>query len=121
MTDWEALRADFPITREFNFQNHAAVAPMCARATAAVARFCKENQRHAYLEGGFYREAERVRGVAARFINGNADEICFVKNTTEGLCFVANGLTWQKGDNIVTTNVEFPANVYPWQALRTHG
>lgn len=119
--DWEKLRDEFPITRHYNFQNHAAVAPMCSRAVAAVQRFLETHQRAAYLEGGSYREAERVRQAAARFINANADEICFVKNTTEGLCFVANGLTWQSGDNIVTTNVEFPANVYPWQGLRTRG
>lgn len=119
--DWTALRGEFPITRNYNFQNHAAVAPMCARATAAVERFCARNAESAYLEGGAYREAERVRQVAARFIGANADEICFVKNTTEGLNFVANGINWQTGDNIVTTSVEFPANVYCWQALRAHG
>jgi len=119
--DWTALRDEFPITRNYNFQNHAAVAPMCARALAAAERFCRDNVQHAYLLGGSYKEAERVRQVAARFIGANADEICFVKNTTEGLNFVANGLTWQTGDNIVTTNVEFPANVYCWQALKAHG
>ncbi|HRX83732.1 MAG TPA: aminotransferase class V-fold PLP-dependent enzyme [Phycisphaerae bacterium] len=119
--DWAALREEFPITRNYNFQNHAAVAPMCTRAVQALERFCQENRDHAYLRGGAYKEAERVRQAAARFIGANADEICFIKNTTEGLNFVANGLNWQSGDNVVTTSVEFPANVYCWQALKAHG
>ncbi len=119
--DWEALRKEFPITRNYNFQNHAAVAPMCQRAVSAAQNFLERNQQQAYLDTGFYREAERVRQAAARFIHANPDEICFIKNTSEGLSFVANGLTWQSGDNVVTTNVEFPANVYPWQALRARG
>ncbi len=119
--DWAALRSEFPITRNYNFQNHAAVAPMCARSVAAIERFCQDNLAHAYLEGSAYKEAERVRQVAARFIGANEDEICFVKNTTEGLNFVANGINWQTGDNIVTTSVEFPANVYCWQSLKAHG
>jgi selenocysteine lyase/cysteine desulfurase len=119
--DWEALREQFPITRNYNYQNHAAVAPMCRGAVAAAQRFCERSLQAAYLEGHFYREAERVRQVVARFMNANADEVCFIKNTSEGLSFVANGLTWQSGDNVVIANVEFPANVFCWQALRPRG
>jgi len=54
-------------------------------------------------------------------INANSDEVTFTKNTSEGLSLVANGLSWQSGDNVVISNVEFPANVYPWQALRDRG
>ena len=119
--DWEALREEFPITRDYNFQDAAAVVPMCRRAVEAVKTFLDQPRDSTPSEGMFYREAERVRQQAAAFINANPDEICFVKNTSEGLNFVANGLTWQRGDNIVTTNVEFPANVYPWLALRARG
>ena len=34
---------------------------------------------------------------------------------------VANGLSWKTGDNVVISKAEFPANVYPWQALRSRG
>ena len=32
-----------------------------------------------------------------------------------GLSIVANGIRWKKGENIVLNDMEFPANVYPWQ------
>ena len=119
--DWQQLRDEFPITRNYNFQNHAAVAPLCRAAIDAAKKYLDQAGGTAYLEGNHYRHAESVRGQIARLINAHSDEICFTKNTSEGLSFVANGLNWNTRDNIVTTNVEFPANVYCWQALRKRG
>ncbi len=119
--EWESLRDQFPITRNYNFQNHAAVAPMCRRATDEIRRFLDQSEQSAYVEGAFYRHADRVRAQLAQLINANADEVTFCKNTSEGLSMVANGLSWNNGDNVVTTNVEFPANMYPWLALRSRG
>ena len=119
--DWEALRENFPITRNYNVQNHAAVAPMCRRATDEMRRFLELSENSAYVENGFYRHADRVRSNLAQLIHANADEVTFCKNTSEGLSMVANGLSWSNGDNVVTTNVEFPANLYPWLALRSRG
>ncbi|UCE58742.1 MAG: aminotransferase class V-fold PLP-dependent enzyme [Phycisphaerales bacterium] len=119
--DWDTLRDEFPITRNYNFMNHAAVAPLSRRAADAARRYLAHSEGNAYLRGEFAKEVERVRARAAVLINSNADEVAFIKNTSEGISFVANGLKWQTGDNVVITNVEFPANVYPWQALRPRG
>ena len=119
--DWEALREEFPITRNYNFQNHAAVAPMCRRAVQAIQRYLQHSEEFGYLEGGFYKHADVVRGQIAQLINADSDEVTFCKNTSEGLSMVANGLSWNNGDNVVTANVEFPANMYPWLALRSRG
>jgi selenocysteine lyase/cysteine desulfurase len=119
--DWDALRDEFPITRNYNFQNHAAVAPLCRRAADAARLYLKHAEETAYLKGGFHRHADHVRQSASRLINANPDEVTFIKNTSEGISFVANGLSWNNGDNVVTTNVEFPANLYPWLALRSRG
>jgi selenocysteine lyase/cysteine desulfurase len=119
--DWETLRAEFPITRNYNFQNHAFVAPICRRAADAARQYIQHAEENAYVRGGFYKHADRVRALLAHLINANADEVTFTKNTSEGLSLVANGLSWKSGDNVVTTNAEFPANMYPWQALRERG
>ncbi len=47
-------------------------------------------------------------------INAQRSEIAFIKNTSEGIATVANGIDWKPGDRIVTTAVEYPANMYPW-------
>lgn len=119
--NWETYREQFPITRHFNFQNHAAVAPLSRRAAEAGAGYFAHASEKAYLEGDFFKRADTVRQLAARLIGANADEIAFIKNTSEGLSFVANGLNWKNGDNVVIANVEFAANVYPWMALQAKG
>ncbi|MGB2987756.1 MAG: aminotransferase class V-fold PLP-dependent enzyme, partial [Phycisphaerae bacterium] len=119
--DWEAVRDEFPVTRNYNFQNHAAVAPISHRAAEAARQYLKHVEENAYLHGDFYKHADRVRAQLSLLINANPDEVTFTKNTSEGLSLVANGLSWQNGDNVVTSNVEFPANMYPWQAMRVHG
>ena len=119
--DWNLVRDEFPITRNYNFLNHAAAAPLCRRAGEAIRHYVKHAEDNGYLRGGFFKQIDRIRQQVAQLIQANADEIAFTKNTSEGLSFVANGLNWQTGDNVVITNAEFPANVYPWQALRSQG
>jgi selenocysteine lyase/cysteine desulfurase len=63
--------------------------------------------------------ANETRGRFARIVGASPDEVAFVKNTSEGLSFVAAGFPWKEGDNLITANVEYPSNVYPWLRLRT--
>lgn len=115
------FRDEFPITKNYNFQNHAAVAPISRRAAAAMQQYAEQCRDCAYLNAGFYQRAEQTRRAGATLINADPEEVTFVKNTTEGIAFVANGLRWNTGDNVVITNVEFPANVYPWLNLQAAG
>ncbi|NOT02380.1 MAG: aminotransferase class V-fold PLP-dependent enzyme [Phycisphaerales bacterium] len=119
--DWNAFRDEFAVTRNYNFQNHAGVAPMCRRAADAARQYLDACTASAYVGNGFYKHAEHVRRLAAQLINAKPDEVTFVKNTTEGINLVSNGLVWKNGDNVVTTNVEFPSNVYPWENLAPRG
>lgn len=121
MLEISSIRAEMPITRQYNYLDHAAVAPISGRAAAAMARFIEEAQSHSYARGGLYPESKRVRQLAAKLLNCHAEEVTFVKNTGEGLSYVANGLSFSKGDNIVTAGCEFPANIYPWMNLRSAG
>ena len=61
---------------------------------------------------------EQARKLAAGMIGARPEQIAFMRNTSDGLSTVANGLRWQAGDNLVTFRHEFPSNVYPWQRLR---
>ncbi len=117
----QEIRENFPITRNYNFQNNAAIAPMSAPAAEALIAYAREVSEAAYLRGTYYRAAEHVRSSAAKLINADPAEVTFVKNTCEGINYVANGILWLKRDNIVTTAMEFPANLYPWLALEPRG
>jgi len=119
--DIQSLRGEFAITRHYNFMDHAAVAPVSNRAADAMRRFIEQAQNHAYVRGELHEGSKRVRAAAAKLINADPDEVTFVKNTSEGICFVANGLHFSHGDNIVTAGCEFPANIYPWMNLQSAG
>jgi selenocysteine lyase/cysteine desulfurase len=121
MIDVDRIRREFAVTRQFNFLDHACVAPICGRAADAMRRYIDHATLHAAVDGVMFEEAHRIRTAAARLINADAAEVTFVKNTSEGLGFVANGLHFSHGDNIVTTACEFPANIYPWKNLQSAG
>jgi len=121
--NWTRSRSLFPVTRKLAYLNHAGVAPISSRVEEAIHRYLAEAAGLGalnYVEF-FDREIERVRARAALLLNAHADEIAFVKNTTEGLGIVATGLDWQRGDEIVTCDLEYPSNVYPWWSLRDRG
>jgi cysteine desulfurase / selenocysteine lyase len=107
----------FPIVTRRLFFNHAGVAPIPRVAADALRTYARQAEEEAYLAAHWYQQIEQLRISAATLINASAKEIAFVKNTSEGLAIVANGLDWQWGDVIVTTNVEYPANIYPWMDL----
>ncbi|MFB6421928.1 MAG: cysteine desulfurase SufS [Candidatus Malihini olakiniferum] len=64
---------------------------------------------------------EAVREQIARYINAaSAEEIVFVRGTTEAINLVANSYGnafVEAGDNILITEMEHHANIVPWQML----
>jgi selenocysteine lyase/cysteine desulfurase len=120
--DWNTWRQEFPITERLVHLNHAGVSPISRRVAAAVRRFADDALVvDAAIQRGWNRRAEEVRGAFARLVGAQADEIAFVKNTSEGLSLVAAGLDWRAGDNVVALDGEYPSNIYPWFALRRYG
>jgi len=105
---------EFPILGKWDFFNHAGVSPLPRCAAQAIRAYATQSESAAYLDSGWHRELARLRQTAASFINARRDEIALIKNTSEGIATVARGIDWRPGDRIVTTNVEYPANVYPW-------
>jgi len=116
--DWSQ---QFPILRQMTFLNHAGVAPISARAAEALGQYARHAETHAYVAADWYRQVKHTRRLAANLIGADIHEIAFVPNTSSGLALVAKGLKWRRGDNVVITSVEYPANRYPWQDLQRLG
>ncbi|TAN69771.1 MAG: aminotransferase class V-fold PLP-dependent enzyme [Methylobacter sp.] len=114
---------EFPLIDGLVYLNHAAVAPWPKRTSTAVINFADQNTRygsHFYLDW-LNKEAE-LRVQLQTLLNApSPDDIALVKNTSEALSFVAYGLAWQVGDNIVSSNEEFPSNRLPWESLADQG
>lgn len=119
----EELRALFPITKRAVYLNHAAVSPPPTPTVEAVQSQINDVVQHGSLN---YRSwvavKENARKLVAKMLCARPDQIAFMRNTSDGLATVANGLRWRAGDNIVTFRNEFPSNIYPWLRLReAHG
>lgn len=117
------LNDEFPLDRDLCYLNHAAVAPWPKRASEAVQRFALENIRSGARDYPQWLQVEkRLRERLARLLNasGTAD-IALVKNTSEALSFVAFGLDWKSGDQVVISDEEFPSNRIVWEALKPRG
>ena len=112
----------FPATEICIYLNHAAVAPWPQATAVAVQAFAAENAKQGTLNYPQWLTVEQnLRAQAATLLNAHADEIALVKNTSEGLSFVAYGLEWRVGDNIVGIQQEFPSNRFVWQSLAEQG
>jgi selenocysteine lyase/cysteine desulfurase len=117
------IRSLFPVTESYVYLNHAAVSPLSTRVRDAMNHLVNDVTLNGSVNYDDWLETyERARASAARLVNARPHEIAFMRNTSEAISTVANGLQWRAGDNIVTNNVEFPANVYPWMRVaEKHG
>lgn len=117
------LAHEFPLRDNIIHLNHAAVSPWPRSTVEAVKSFAEENMVQGSQNYLLWIKAEqRLRKQFKQLLNApSTDDIALVKNTSEGLSFVAYGLDWNSGDNIVTSDQEFPSNRIVWESLAEHG
>ena len=122
MKDLSGYRSEFPITEKYTYLNNAAISVPSTRVVKAVEAVYLEFTRCGIDCGSAWlKRIAEVRGLFARLIHADPDEIAFTGNTSEGLSIIAAGLKWKKGDALLIPEPEFPANVYPWINLERHG
>ncbi len=114
---------EFPLSSTLIYLNHAAVAPWPKRTSDAVKAFSEQNTEfgsHYYLD--WLKKQKQLRCQLQTLLNApSKSDIALVKNTSEALSFVAYGLPWNPGDNIVSSQEEFPSNRIPWESLANQG
>lgn len=117
------LDNEFKLDPQISYLNHAAVAPWPTRAANAVARFARENAERGAQHYPRWMDVEsRLRTNLAQLLNApSAEDIALVKNTSEALSFVAYGLSWSPGDEIIISDQEFPSNSIVWESLADQG
>lgn len=101
------------------YLNHAAISPppiTTIRAVEAQLRDVHENGSKNFRS--WLAVKEQTRQLLAGLLGARTEQVALVRNTSDALSTVANGLTWRAGDNIVTFSREFPSNIYPWLRIR---
>jgi cysteine desulfurase/selenocysteine lyase len=114
---------EFPQAPGLLYLNHAAVSPWPQRSADAVNRFAQENVSVGARDYPTWLTVEqRLRERLQRLLNApSVDDVALVKNTSEALSFVAFGLNWAPGDQVVISDQEFPSNRIVWEALAPQG
>ncbi|MFN2512812.1 MAG: aminotransferase class V-fold PLP-dependent enzyme [Pyrinomonadaceae bacterium] len=115
----DQIRGLFPITERAIYLNHAAVSPPPIPTIEAIHSQIRDVVENGSLNyKSWIAVKEQARKLSAELIGARPEQIAFMRNTSDGLSTVANGLRWRPGDNLVTFRREFPSNVYPWLRLR---
>ena len=117
------MKPYFQLDEHIVHLNHAAVAPWPVVTRDAVIAFAKENTSIGSQHYDQWLKTEqKLKRKLAKLINARwIDEIALLKNTSEGLSLIAQGLSFEAGDNIVIPAEEFPSNMVVWQALSSQG
>ncbi|MGH9805546.1 MAG: aminotransferase class V-fold PLP-dependent enzyme [Candidatus Acidiferrales bacterium] len=116
---WAALREQFIFRPGFLYLNNGTCGS-CPRPVlrAFLESILKEEQMEnddteQYPLWG-YGPWDNYRRPVADFIGAQLPEIALVRNATEGLNYVANGLDLAPGEEVLTTDEEHPSGLNPW-------
>lgn len=114
----ESVRSLFPVSGNYIYMNHAAVSPLSTRVRDAMSLLVNDvTENGAVHWDDWCRMYDHARSSAAQLVNALPHEIAFMRNTSDGISAIANGIDWREGDTVVTNSVEFPSNIYPWMRL----
>jgi len=117
----ELRQHEFPVTREKNFFGHAGVCPLPRRVAEAIRKYAEQCTLgdQEILMPSF--QIRKTRELAARLLHATPEEVAFVGPTSLALSYVASGLEFKRGDNVLIYLDDYPSNVYPWMALAEKG
>jgi cysteine desulfurase/selenocysteine lyase len=113
LTEAARLR-DFPGLTGITYLNTAAesVPPVCVGE--AVGRYVADKQLGMRGRDRHFAAVEACREVSARFVGLKAGEVSFCSCSSEAYNLLASALQLQSGDEVVVTDLDFPAGVTPW-------
>src|SRR5215469_14847357 len=115
----DSIRKLFPVTGNYVYLNHSAVSPLSIPVRQAMTSLVNDLTDNGAVNYKEWQDTiETVRADAARLVNARPHEIAFMRNTSSAISTIANGIDWNPGDSVVTCNIEFPANIYPWMRLQ---
>ena len=99
------------------FLDHASTGPLPERTRRVIdAQGLKRAEPFRLTGDDLFPVLQRARENAARLIGAARESIALVTNTSHGVNIAARTLPFGPGDVILSTDGEFPANVYPWMA-----
>src|SRR5260221_8389945 len=105
---------DFPTLSGMTYLNTAAesIPPRCAGE--AIEAYWHDKLRGMKGRDGHFAQVEACREVSARTLGLHASEVSFCSCSSEAYNLLASALQLSAGDEVVVTDLDFPAGVTPW-------
>jgi len=120
LSNEELRQHEFPVTKNKIFLAHGGVCALPRRVASAM-NDCANEGMLGDQEAFVMHRIEEARAAGAKLLNCTPDEVSLVGPTSLALSYVAAGLKYRKGDNILIYHDDYPSNVYPWMALAAQG
>jgi cysteine desulfurase/selenocysteine lyase len=117
----ELRRHEFPVANDKIFLAHGGDCPLPRRVAEAVAQYARNATTGDQEKFVYPNILSQGRKVAGQILNCRPEEVAFVGPTSLALSFVASGLKFRRGDNVLIYFDDYPSNVYPWMALAEQG
>lgn len=120
--DIHAIRQDFPLVSEVVYLNTGTVGispkPVVEQVLKAVECFEVRGQTAwGESEAGM----NESRKSLATLLGVSPLEIAFTRNATDGVNLVTNGIAWHQSDEVLLSDQEHPAMLFPWTYLQQRG
>ena len=120
LSNEELRQHEFPVAKNKIFLAHGGVCALPRRVAQAMAD-CAHGGTLGDQEAFVMRKIADARKAGAKLLSCSPDEVSLVGPTSLALSFVAAGLNFRKGQNILIYHDDYPSNVYPWMALAEKG
>ncbi len=115
--DFLRIRKQFPHTKEVVYFNAGSYGPFSTSVKRAIEgnidlrlKAQRNDSHDAFVT------TDELRSIYARLVGARKREVGIGLNTSHGLNIAAFGLPLKKGDEVLVSDVEFPALVYTWRA-----
>jgi L-cysteine/cystine lyase len=116
------IRAELPVTQRYRYFNTGTNGPLPQHShDALVANAQMELSEGRIRQAGFMNLLQNLsdtRAAVAQLLRCDASEIALTRNTTEGMNIAVMGLSWQTGDEVITSTTEHPGGLYPVYLLQ---
>jgi selenocysteine lyase/cysteine desulfurase len=113
LTESTRLR-DFPNLADMSYLNTAAESIPPLSAGEAIQAYWRDKVRGMKGRDGHFAQVEACREVSARMLDLSTEEVSFCSCSSEAYNLLASALQLQRNDEVVITDLDFPAGVTPW-------
>lgn len=111
----------FPVASQVCYLDTAAEGLPPASSKAALLAYMEEKSRGTPGRVRLYEKHVETCEAAANLLGTSADNIALLSNSSEALNLLANSIDWQRGDEVLISDLEFPSNVVVWLRLKSLG